>query len=73
MMWLYTVVAWSATASNPYSSMGTIENVQERQEAWFCRSKNPNDGLRLLQEYSQAFKYLPRRGSKRHIVEYRWR
>ncbi len=55
-MWLHTVVAWSAQTKNPYSSLNEFEGVEERHESWFCRSKSPNDGLRLLQEYSEAFR-----------------
>lgn len=71
-MWLYTVKIWSATVPNPYvAHTGSFENVEERQEARFCRSKSPNDGLRLLLEMSAAFKNGPRKGSRRYIVEYK--
>lgn len=69
-MWLYTVSVWSATASNPYSSISGFENIETRVEAWVCRAESPNNGLKLLKDLSDAFKYGPRNGNKRHIVEY---
>lgn len=66
-MWLYHVVEWMAYREN--GIRGKYKDVKERHKGIVCRHPDPNEGIRLLREYSDKTKgdgY-----SNTYVVEYR--
>lgn len=66
-MWLYHVIEWMAYREN--GIQGKYRDVTERHKGIVCRHPDPNEGIRLLREYSDKTKGDG--SSKTYVVEYR--